>query len=115
MREPSGRSATPGKRSLASESDEVAAPVLGRRTLAEGVAMASGEPTTPDAGDLATAAVAQKGSGAAVPASVRARVEPAVGADLGYVRVHGDAGSRSATTAMGARAFAFGRDVFLGR
>ena len=53
--------------------------------------------------------------GAAVPSGVRAKVEPHVDADLSGVRVHGDPLSREATTAMGARAFAHGNDVFLGK
>jgi Domain of unknown function (DUF4157) len=64
--------------------------------------------------DAATAAVDHKGSGAAVDAGVADKVGSYLGADLSGVRVHGDPLSREATAAMGARAFAYGGDVFLG-
>ena len=70
-----------------------------------------GEPTIHDA---ATAAVEHKGGGAGVDPGVAARVGAHLGADFSDVRVHGDPLSREATAAMGARAFAYGGDVFLG-
>jgi hypothetical protein len=64
--------------------------------------------------DAATAAVDHKGSGSPVHADVAARVGAHLGADFSDVRVHGDPLSREATAAIGARAFAYGGDVFLG-
>jgi hypothetical protein len=65
--------------------------------------------------DAATAAVENRGSGAAVDTGVAQRVGDYLGADLSGVRVHGDPLSQEATAAMGARAFAYGSDVFLGQ
>src|SRR5258708_6320602 len=78
----------------------------GKRTLTEGL------PARAD--DAAAAAVEQKGSGAPVATDVRRAVEPALGMDLGGVRVHTDAGAASAAQTMGARAFAHQSDVYLG-
>ncbi len=55
------------------------------------------------------------GSGADLPAALRARFEAALGIDLGGVRLHGDAGAAAAASALGARAFAVGQDVFFDR
>src|SRR5215475_10171101 len=102
-REPASEGA-PGKRSLV----ETAYPALGPLIQAKA---GSGEPTIHDA---ATVAVEHKGSGAALDAGVRDRVGAHLGADFSGVRVHQDPLSQQATSAMGARAFAFGPDVFLG-
>src|SRR5262245_48672411 len=64
--------------------------------------------------DVASAAVESKGSGQPVDSAVRAQVEPHLGADLGGVRVHTDRDAAAASTAIGARAFAYHQDVFLG-
>src|SRR5438105_618342 len=69
------------------------------------------EPTIHDA---ATAAVEHKDGGAPVDAGVAARVGAHLGADFADVRVHQDPLAQEATAAMGARAFAYGGDVFLG-
>jgi hypothetical protein len=106
-----GRGLAPGKSTLTSQLED--APVPGKRTLVEGIALPKGEARPPDVADVATEAIAHKGAGSSVPESVRTRVEPAVGADLSNVRVHDDSGARQATGAMGARAFAHGADVFL--
>jgi hypothetical protein len=68
----------------------------------------------PTRGDVAQAAVDGKGAGAPVPDTVRATAESHLGADLGGARVHTDELSRASADAMGARAFAYGADVFLG-
>jgi len=83
-------------------------------------------------GDRTTAQVGAQGG--AVPADVdssiqrmrkrpapgldpttRARVENAVGSDLGGVRVHTDAAAADAANALGARAFTVGQDMFFGQ
>lgn len=64
--------------------------------------------------DAANAAVESKDSGAPVESAVAGRVGAHLGVDFGAVRVHGDPLAREATQAMGARAFAYGADVFLG-
>jgi hypothetical protein len=96
---------TAGKRSLIASRYPALAQVLGDRNSG------AGEPTIHDA---ATAAVEHKGGGAAVDPAVAARVGAHLGADLSSVRVHSDPLIQQATAAMGARAFAYGSDVFLG-
>ena len=46
---------------------------------------------------------------------VRDKVEAAVGADLGEVRVHHDRAASQAASSLGARAFTVGRDMFFGQ
>jgi len=71
----------------------------------------AGEPTIDDA---ATAAVQHKAGGSPVDPEVAGRVGSHLGADLTGVRVHGDPLAQQASAAMGARAFAYQNDVFLG-
>ncbi|HWN43889.1 MAG TPA: DUF4157 domain-containing protein, partial [Thermoanaerobaculia bacterium] len=53
-----------------------------------------------------------RGGGQALDAGVRAQMEPALGADLGGVRVHTGAEADRLNRAVSARAFTTGRDVF---
>jgi len=94
----------PGRRSLVASRYPALAQALGDRR--EG-----GEPTIHDA---ATAAVENKGSGSAVDSGVAAQVGAHLGTDFSNVRVHSDPLAQQATAAIGARAFAYGADVFLG-
>jgi len=80
--------------------DALGAP--GKRTLIEAIQ------------DPVSAAVQAKGAGAPVSAEVKQAVEPVVGRDLGDVRVHTDAAAAASSQAIGARAFAYGSEVFLG-
>jgi hypothetical protein len=106
-------------RSAEADEAEPAHATFGRRTqvasrypaLAARLGDAADAPTIHDA---ATAAVEHKGGGAAVDPGVAARVGSYLGADFAGVRVHDDPLSQQATAAMGARAFAYGGDVFLG-
>ena len=66
-------------------------------------------------GDVAEAAVTEKGPGAAVDPSVSARVRGHLNVAFAGVRVHTDEVSQEANSAMGSRAFAHGADVFLGQ
>jgi hypothetical protein len=52
--------------------------------------------------------------GQTLPAPVRQRVEPLLGADLSTVRVHNDSASRRAATSLAARAFTVGRHIHFG-
>lgn len=83
-------------------------PVLAR-------ALSAHDPDEATIHDAATAAVEHKDAGEPVDASIATRVGAQLGADFAGVRVHGDPLAREATAALGARAFAHGRDVFLGR
>lgn len=53
--------------------------------------------------------------GAPVNPAVRAEVEDALGADLSDVRVHSDQAAGEASSALRARAFTYGLNIFLGR
>lgn len=65
--------------------------------------------------DAATSAVASKRSGRPLDETVRAKVEAHLGGvRLDGVRVHDDAHAHAAAKRMGARAFTYGQDVFLG-
>lgn len=55
---------------------------------------------------------AERGAGRPLPRSVRARMEGALGFDLGAVRVHDDAHAASLSARLGAHAFTQGRDIF---
>lgn len=59
-------------------------------------------------------AVAQPGAGRALPASVRAFMEPRFGVDFSDVRIHDAPGDRRAASRIGARAFTHRRDIWLG-
>lgn len=76
---------------------------------ADGAATAAG-----DRGDVASAAIAAKGPGEALPGPVRDHFGAAYGTDLSAVRVHTDRAAQQAVDASGARAFAYGADVFFG-
>jgi Domain of unknown function (DUF4157) len=52
------------------------------------------------------------GSGQAIPASIRARLEQSLGADFRGVRVHADARADHLNRALQARAFTTGHDIF---
>ena len=71
-------------------------------------------PTPVTAGEVAEAAVAERGAGNPVPSTIANKVGNHLGADLCGVRVHHDEVSAEANAAMGARAFAFADDIFLG-
>jgi hypothetical protein len=57
---------------------------------------------------------AASGSGHALPDDLRSRFESSLGTDLGGVRVHSDGAAAAASSALGARAYATGQDVFMG-
>ncbi len=99
---------TPGARSrVAKDYAGVPAPQIQRSV--EGVANPQSAMD-----DVATVAVDNKDSGRPPHTGVRNKVEAHLGADLSAVRVHDDALANQASAAMGARAFAHGRDIFLG-
>jgi hypothetical protein len=52
-----------------------------------------------------------KGSGAPLQSTVRSKMEPKLGANLGDVRIHNDGESAQAAKGFGARAFTVGQDV----
>jgi hypothetical protein len=110
--------ATPGgdlpSTSAGSKSSLVASryPALRKALRAAASGAATGD--NPTIHDAATVAVENKGTGQPVEEGVASRVGAHLGADFSNVRVHGDSLAREATSAMGARAFAHGSDVFLG-
>ena len=88
--------------------------VLARR---ETTALAPTTPMGPEGGaapsDVA-ARIAAPGPGRAMPAAVRAYMEPRFGADFSAVRLHDRPNDRATAAAIGARAFAYGNDIWLG-
>jgi hypothetical protein len=92
---------------------------VGKRTLTMDLPVAPSK-VAQDHGAVAADAVAadavqRKTSGSPLASDIRSKVEPALGTDLSDVRVHDDPAAHSASAALSARAFAHGRDVFLGR
>ena len=71
-------------------------------------------PRAATASEIATHAIERKDGGTAVDPGIAARTSATVGADVSNAKVHDDATSQAATAALGARAFAYGSDVFLG-
>jgi hypothetical protein len=72
-----------------------------------------------EAGPSPTEAAAQraiesKGSGKPIQPDTRQRLEHGLGADLGDVRVHDDPAAQKAARDLDARAFAHGKDIWLG-
>ena len=64
---------------------------------------------------ISLGAAARAGStGVPIPARVRAPIEASLGADLRDVRVHEGPQAAAAAQSVGARAFTFGNDIFLG-
>ena len=99
--------------------DPVGAAPVGRRTLVGAAYPAlaralPGDGDAPTIHDAATAAVEHRGAGQPVDAGLAAQVSAQVGADVASARVHTDPLANQASAAMGARAFAYGTDVFLG-
>jgi len=87
---------------------------LAAHRTAERAARGDDGATAPTIHDVATAAVEGKGAGVPVPEAVRRTAESHLGADLGGVRVHQNDEAQASAAAMGAQAFAYGADVFLG-
>ncbi|HEX4961717.1 MAG TPA: DUF4157 domain-containing protein [Thermoanaerobaculia bacterium] len=67
---------------------------------------------TPVVPEVATAIHQQAGEGAPLPAAIRRSMEGAYGVSFAGVRVHADQRSAELNKALGAAAFATGRDVF---
>lgn len=93
---------------LEREADAVAALVPSALAPPEEQVATLPRPAAP-AGSMAPA-----GSGAALDTDIRARLEPALGVDLGHVRVHADAEAHARAGALQAKAFTHGSDIWLG-
>lgn len=96
----------PGKRSSS------AALVSSASPIASGIIMrkASGDEIDPEAAASAVRG-AEGSSGHALPDELRARFEKSTGMDLGGVRIHTGKQSQDAARAVGAKAYAVGRDI----
>ncbi len=109
------RQLTPGKRSGTSNAPNLPPPKYpGKRTLTQHFAPRLGRKPVRSIDDVATAAVENKGSGAALDGAVRSKLEAHLGIALGDVRVHTDDNAQGSAQVMGARAFAHGTDIYLG-
>ena len=60
-------------------------------------------------------AISRKGAGKPLDPALRRALEPRMGADLGAARVHQDSAANEAASAINARAFTYGNDIFLAR
>ncbi|HYH84223.1 MAG TPA: DUF4157 domain-containing protein [Pyrinomonadaceae bacterium] len=60
-------------------------------------------------------AIEHKSAGSPVNPSLRRALEPRMGADLSAARVHQDSAANEAASALNARAFAHGNDIYLAR
>jgi len=63
----------------------------------------------------ATAIAARLGGGSPLSPTIRADLEPRIGADFSSVRVHTDSHAATLSQSLGARAFTVGGDIFFGR
>jgi hypothetical protein len=89
----------------------------GKRTLTEQLPIlrkALGDPQVSGAAAQAQVEQANRSTGAPLPGGLRGELEPALGADLGGVRVHTGAASATAADALQAKAYAVGQDVHFG-
>lgn len=62
--------------------------------------------------DVASYLQSSRGGGSALSQEVREDLEPRFGADFGDVRVHTDSTANQVSRALGAHAFAYGRDLY---
>src|SRR5690606_38823262 len=65
--------------------------------------------------DAATSALIGSSGGRPLPGSVRGRMETAFGRSFGQVRIHDGDAAASASSALSARAFTHGSNVYFGR
>jgi tetratricopeptide (TPR) repeat protein len=91
-----------------------AAAGLARRDqpIASGILMRKAEGDALDA--TAAAQHAESSAGSQLPDALRNRFEASLGTDLSSVRVHTDTAANEAASAVSARAFATGQDVYFG-
>lgn len=64
--------------------------------------------------DGISASIHSPGAGAPLSPTVRARIEPVLGVDLGHVRVHSDSKARESARALQAKAFTNRNNIWLG-
>ena len=98
----------PGKRTL---TEQLSEPQVETRPI---LRKAAGDTQVSRAAVQAQVDRASQGSGGALPGGLRRELEPALGADLGSVRVHTGAASSSAADALQAKAYAVGQDIHFG-
>ncbi|NOY63150.1 MAG: DUF4157 domain-containing protein, partial [Gammaproteobacteria bacterium] len=69
----------------------------------------------PSVSNLVSSTIHSPGSGSVLNESVRAHVEPVLGADLSGVRVHSGAAAQVASQSLNAKAFTHQNNIFLGK
>lgn len=77
-----------------------------------GVIGPEGGPAGPD---VTRALRRRRGAGASLDTALRAQFEPALGADLGSVRIHTGSEPDALSRQLSARAFTYGNDIYFGR
>src|SRR5215475_4898518 len=73
---------------------------VGKRTLTMDLPIPPPQAAAQDHGAVAAEAVQRKSAGSPLASEVRSKVEPALGTDLGDVRVHNDPAAHSASAAL---------------
>ena len=98
------------------EADGVAAVAAGARTRSgrQAVSRGGASPAGRSLGTALTSAIEQqRGEGRPLPGAVRRRLEPALGVDLGAVRLHDGRPADELAVRLDAEAFTVGPDVFV--
>ncbi len=81
----------------------------------EGPGGSAGGGRSASAAATASRAMSQAGAGSPLPSPVRSQIEGSTGHDFSGVRVHDGAAAQSAASAINAKAFTRGNDIYLGR
>lgn len=74
----------------------------------------SAGPSSATMSNAAADAIGSRGAGRPLEAPVRGRIERSTGADLGHVRVHDGPSAAASASALHARAFTHGADIWVG-
>lgn len=104
--------ASPAARSARSSAATARRAAPGRPAIR--LSVLSGSRTVERFPDPVMQVVAAPGTGEALPAPTRTALEQSLDVPLSPVRVHTDQRARAAVGSLGARAFTFGTDIFLG-
>jgi hypothetical protein len=81
----------------------------------EGPGGSAGGGRSASAAATASRAMSQAGAGSPLPSPVRSQIEGSTGRDFSGVRIHDGAAAQSAASAINARAFTRGSDIYLGQ
>jgi Domain of unknown function (DUF4157) len=103
------------ERTVTQAAPATAGPLIRRSPSGAGTGAGGGAGTGPVSDGLARSIGQARGGGRPLPAAVRGRMEQAMGADFGGVRVHTGSHADQLNHDLGAKAFTVGRDIFVRR